>query len=162
VFGPQKGATARDIPRLERRLAGLDFPAEVAEHPGAGAAGGIGAMLLHMGATLTSGIKLVLELTGWHDQLRDAGLVITGEGTVDHSSLEGKVVSGVAYAAVSAGVPVVVFGGRVVPEAADALRRAGVAAVLPLSGEPRRAANDLRLLGDSLAHLTDIRIGAAA
>ena len=119
VFGPQKGAAPDDIPLLEARLAALGFPPEVAQHPGAGAAGGLGAMLLSMGAELVSGIDLVLELTGWHEQLRGADLVITGEGSVDGSTADGKAVSGIVAAASGAGVPVVVFGGLVDPDAAE-------------------------------------------
>ena len=56
-------------------------------------------MLLAMGATIESGIELVLSLTGWQHAAESADLVITGEGTVDLSSTEGKVVSGVIAAA---------------------------------------------------------------
>jgi glycerate kinase len=150
VFGPQKGAAPDDIPLLEARLVALDFPPDVAQHPGAGAAGGLGAMLLSMGADLVSGIDLVLDLTGWHAALADADLVITGEGSVDGSTADGKAVSGVVSAASGAGVPVVVFGGLVDPDAAASLRARGVAEVVALSGDIRAAARDLFDLGRRL------------
>ncbi len=125
---------------------------------GAGAAGGLGAMLLAMGATLTSGIELVMQRVGLGKQLRGADLVITGEGSVDASSTEGKVVSGVCAAAKAALVPPVVFGGRVDPATADFLRGSGVAAVLSLSGDPGRARVDCRALGQMLANLTDLAV----
>jgi glycerate kinase len=149
VFGPQKGASPSDVVHLERRLADLDHPADIRDHPGAGAAGGLGAMLLAMGARIESGIELVLSLTGWAEAAASADLVVTGEGTVDLSSTEGKVVSGVITAA--AGLPVVVFGGRVHADGAAALRRLGAADVVPLSGTITAAAQDLRRLGEELA-----------
>jgi glycerate kinase len=150
VYGPQKGAAPDDIPLLEERLAGIGFPREIAEHPGAGAAGGLGAMLLSMGAELVSGIDLVLELTGWHAALAEADLVITGEGSVDGSTTDGKAVSGVVAAASEAGVPVVVFGGLVDPDAAASLRARGATEVVALSGDIGRAAEDLFALGRRL------------
>jgi glycerate kinase len=161
VFGPQKGARPADIPRLEARLASMGFAPEITRRPGAGAAGGLGAMLLSMGAEITSGIELVLDLTGWHDAVRRADLVVTGEGCVDLSSTEGKVVSGVCAAADASGVPAVVFGGLVQPDGADRLREAGAIGVIPLSGRPTHAAADLTDLGSTLAHLTNVRIGTA-
>ncbi len=150
VFGPQKGAAPDDIPLLEARLAGIGFPREIAEHPGAGAAGGLGAMLLSMGAELVSGIDLVLELTGWHASLAEADLVVTGEGSVDGSTADGKAVSGIVTAASGAGVPVVVFGGLVDPDAAASLRARGVTEVVALSGDIGSAAEDLFALGRRL------------
>jgi len=149
VFGPQKGASPSDIIHLERRLADLDHPADIRDHPGAGAAGGLGAMLLAMGAQIESGIDLVLSLTRWAEAATSADLVVTGEGTVDLSSTEGKVVSGVIAAA--AGLPVVVFGGRVHADGAAALRRLGAADVVPLSGNITAAVDDLRRLGEEVA-----------
>jgi glycerate kinase len=150
VFGPQKGATPDDIPLLEARLAALDLPPDVVRRPGAGAAGGLGAMLLSMGADLVPGIDLVLELTGWHAALAGADLVITGEGSVDRSTADGKAVSGIVTAASGAGVPVVVFGGLVDPDAAADLRSRGATEVVALSGDIGSASADLFALGRRL------------
>jgi glycerate kinase len=112
-------------------------------------------MLLAMGGTIESGIELVLSLTGWHDVARAATVAVTGEGTVDLSSTEGKVVSGVLDAARPTGLPVVVFGGRVVPEGAVALTELGADGVVALGGRIADAADDLFALGVSVASRVD-------
>ncbi|MET8146809.1 glycerate kinase [Actinoplanes sp. NPDC049668] len=119
VYGPQKGATREDVLRLD---AALDHFAGVLEKaldvqdlrtlPGGGAAGGIGAALLALGARVTSGIALVTTLIGLEEQLDAADLVITGEGSFDHQSLRGKVAAGVAGGARDRGLPCVVVAGR--------------------------------------------------
>ncbi|MDQ7993313.1 MAG: glycerate kinase [Propionicimonas sp.] len=120
VFGPQKGADAAMVELLDRQLrAGAaaiarDLGVEVADVPGAGAAGGLGAGLLaFFGATLRQGIDVVLDAVGFDHQLTGADLVITGEGRLDAQSLSGKVVVGVARRASSRGVPVVAVVGQV-------------------------------------------------
>jgi glycerate kinase len=119
IYGPQKGATEEDIFRLDAALeqfAGVLEQAfgvtdlEVA--PGGGAAGGIGAALIALGGRVTSGIGLVSALIGLAEELDEAGLVITGEGSFDHQSLRGKVVAGIANAARDRGLPCVVVCGR--------------------------------------------------
>jgi glycerate 2-kinase len=108
-------------------------------------------MLLAMGGAIESGIGLVLSLTGWADAASTAGVAVTGEGTVDLSSTEGKVVSGVLAAAAPSQLPVVVFGGRVQPDGAAALRELGAVDVRPLSGRIADAADDLYALGVHVA-----------
>lgn len=140
VYGPQKGATVRDVAELE---IGLARWAEVVERelgvsysntPGAGAAGGIGfAALAFLSASLRPGIELLLDLLGFADAIRGATLVITGEGSLDAQTLHGKAPAGVAAAARQAGVPVVAVCGRSELDGA-ALRAAGIAAAYPLTG----------------------------
>lgn len=122
VYGPQKGATARDIEVLDAVLAGWaatlerhmpHCPRDLARQKGAGAAGGLGAAVLALGGKIISGIDLVLGETGLKSEIAKSGLVITGEGSFDHQSLRGKVIAGVAGAAQGAGVPCVVLAGRV-------------------------------------------------
>ncbi|GIJ68730.1 glycerate kinase family protein [Virgisporangium ochraceum] len=122
IFGPQKGAELEDVMRLDAALERFASvlerdlercPPELAARPGAGAAGGIGAALLALGGTVESGIGLVRAAVGLDAQLDDADVVITGEGSFDHQSLRGKVVSGVAAGARDRGVPCVVLAGRV-------------------------------------------------
>jgi glycerate kinase len=80
---------------------------------GAGAAGGVGfAAITVLNATARPGIDLMLELTGFAAHLPGAGLVITGEGSLDEQTLHGKAPAGVAAAARTAGVPVVAVAGR--------------------------------------------------
>ena len=119
VFGPQKGASPDDVRLLEAALgrwADLLEPytgRQVREAPGAGAAGGLGAALLALGAHREPGVALVRELVGLERALAGADLVLTGEGTFDATSLSGKVVSGVAEAAAAQGVPCLVLAGQV-------------------------------------------------
>jgi len=113
VYGPQKGASPRDVKLLE---AGLARWADVAEEacgatardaPGAGAAGGLGfAALLFLGARMRPGIELLLEMLSFGEQLDGARLVITGEGSLDAQSLHGKAPVGVARAAAAHDPPV--------------------------------------------------------
>lgn len=119
VFGPQKGADDLAVRRLERSLTRwADVLAELAgrdvrEVPGAGAAGGLGAALVALGATVESGAGVVRRLTGLDAALDQAQLVITGEGSFDFQSLRGKLVTRVAGAASERGVPCVVLAGVV-------------------------------------------------
>ena len=119
-FGPQKGADQATVMELEgslesfsravgRRADGKD-PAVAL---GAGAAGGLGYALLHLGATRVPGISTVLETVDLAGQVGRADLVVTGEGAFDWQSLRGKVVSGVAAAALEQGRGCVVLAGRV-------------------------------------------------
>lgn len=136
VFGPQKGASPAEVEVLEAALARFaevlerdlpTCPPGLARLPGAGAAGGLGAALLALGGRCESGIGLIHRLTGFDAALADCDLVITGEGSFDHQSLRGKVVSGVAAAARARGLPCVVVAGRVSVDQAEAAE-AGIAA----------------------------------
>ena len=133
LFGPQKGATPELIHELEARFRGHPF-GEVA---GSGAAGGLGAAFASLGAELVPGAELVLELTGFDPSGYD--LVVTGEGTVDETTWEGKAPAAVRRACARAGIDCVLFGGRVY--GGDAV---------PLSGRPDRAYDDLVTLGMQL------------
>ncbi len=133
VFGPQKGASQRDIAVLEAALARWATLTEaatgqdVAATPGAGAAGGTGfAALAYLGARLVPGARLLLDLTGFDAALAGADLVITGEGSLDRQTLGGKAPIGVAGAAAARGIPVAVVAGRI-ELARDELATAGFA-----------------------------------
>jgi glycerate 2-kinase len=143
VFGPQKGASAADVALLERRLALLPDLVPYADLPGAGAAGGLGAALAALGAELVPGAEWVLDALRLERHLGWADLVVTGEGRLDETTRAGKAPAAVAAAAASRGVRCVVFGGVV----ADPLPGAETVA---LSGDPARAADDLRELGEEL------------
>ncbi|MBS2534149.1 glycerate kinase [Catenulispora sp. NF23] len=124
VFGPQKGATDDDVQRLD---AALTHFAELAgaigqepgairrtlDAPGAGAGGGLGYGLMLLGGRRVPGIGTVIAETGLADLIAGADLVITGEGRFDHSSLGGKVPTGVAEAALASGRPCIVLAGLV-------------------------------------------------
>jgi len=120
VFAPQKGAGAAEVGILDeglRRLADVvrrDLGTDVEAMPGAGAAGGAGAgAVALLGARLVPGIDLVLDLVGFDGALEGAGLVVTGEGSLDEQSLGGKAPVGVARRAAATAVPVVVLAGRI-------------------------------------------------
>jgi glycerate kinase len=94
--------------------------------PGAGAAGGLGAGLIAFcGATITSGVDLIAALAALADKVRDADLVLTGEGSFDGQTARGKAPSGVARIATEIGVPVVVVAGRL--SGSEAMEGRGVA-----------------------------------
>jgi glycerate kinase len=141
VFGPQKGADAAAVDELERRLASLEELGPYRDLPGAGAGGGLGAAFAALGAELCDGGLLVLDAIGFDELARDADLVVTGEGTVDATTMEGKAPAAVLGRCAELGVRAELFGGLV---------RDGVEA-RALSGEPGRAARDLEELGEELA-----------
>jgi len=151
AFGPQKGATPELVEELERRLASMAELRPFAECEGAGAAGGLGAALMALGAQVEPGLPLVLGAVGFDAHARNATAVVTGEGAIDATSAEGKVVGGVVEACVRAGVRCVAFGGVVEPEGETALRRLGAADVLALSGDPSRAREDLGAIAGRVA-----------
>ena len=101
VFGPQKGADEIAVRLLTHRLIALRgwyqrwYGVDLDEHDGTGAAGGLGGALLAIGGALVSGFAEVADRVGLDTYLRDADLVLTGEGRLDATSLEGKVVGGV-------------------------------------------------------------------
>ncbi|CAM3626139.1 glycerate kinase [Rouxiella silvae] len=118
IFGPQKGATPEMIKQLDgylKHYAGVikrDLGIDVEEVPGAGAAGGMGAALYGFcNAELRQGIEIVTEALGLDALVRDATLVITGEGRIDSQSINGKVPIGVARVAKRYNKPVIAIGG---------------------------------------------------
>lgn len=117
VFGPQKGATRAQVAMLTRRLERLtqmfenDFGVDVTAIAGGGAAGGLGAALGALGGTLLPGFELVADELDLYDHLEGADLVITGEGCLDDTSSDGKVVGGIASIAAEQGLPVLAIVG---------------------------------------------------
>lgn len=121
--------------RLLRVPEGVRTFGSVLGVPGAGAAGGLGAALLALGAELRSGVETVLDLIGFDERVRDADLVITGEGNMDEQSAAGKAPVGVARRANRYGKPVVaVVGGRA--DNLDAVYGQGIDLVLPVCRRP--------------------------
>ena len=114
VYAPQKGATPEQVQVLDAGLRSLstilqDIKLEItdlANIPGAGAAGGLGAgCIAFLSATLKSGIELILELCQFEKHINDTNLIITGEGKLDSQSFSGKVLSGIKRK--SADVPII-------------------------------------------------------
>lgn len=146
-FAPQKGASPAQVRLLESRLERLvqlyreTHGVDVSTIPGAGAAGGLAGGLLALGATLVPGFDMVADEVGLHDLLRESDLVITGEGQLDATSFDGKVVGGVVDLARASGIPVAAICGRVDPSAreSDDFGRidAGVVSLADVFGEDR-------------------------
>lgn len=136
VFGPQKGATPDQVVMLE---AGLSHLAAIVRAQtgfdmtglaGGGAAGGLGAgAAAFLRAELTPGIDAIMRASKLKEALQDADWCLTGEGSFDTQSLDGKVVSGVATSARQAGIPTVVIAGRVKAQPDD-YRPHGIRAAL--------------------------------
>jgi len=145
VFGPQKGASAEQVLELEERRRGLEMP--TADRPGAGAGGGIGAMLMLLGAAAVSGAALVASEVGLPDALRDADLCITAEGRIDRQTLRGKIVGHVADLCRGIDVQCIAVGGIVEPVAAEELRRRG--SDTHEQGDLERAGRELALRSSS-------------
>lgn len=130
IFGPQKGVKPEERPALDAAMSsyadataaalGRDFR----DTPGAGAAGGLGfAFLAYLRGELKPGIQLVLDAIGLEECLKDADLVVTGEGCLDEQTVFGKTPAGVARCAKGLGVPVVALAGGIRPGAEVCNRR---------------------------------------
>jgi len=118
VYGPQKGASPEVVRELDAALANYarvverDLGVSVADAPGAGAAGGLGAGLIaFLGAEIRPGVEVVAKVVRLRELLADADLVLTGEGRLDGQTRYGKTVAGVARLASEAGAPVLVVPG---------------------------------------------------
>ncbi|MEW4307713.1 glycerate kinase [Rossellomorea marisflavi] len=116
IFGPQKGATPEVVRTLDGNLAHLASitigGSEVASIAGTGAAGGLGfALLAFLKAELNRGIDIVLKAVNFSDKVKDASLVITGEGRIDGQTIYGKTPIGVAKSAKVYDIPVIGIAG---------------------------------------------------
>jgi glycerate kinase len=119
VFGPQKGAALDEIDALERSLAKLadvvskDFKLDYRDEPGAGAAGGLGFGLMSFcGAKIRPGFDVVAEVVDLESKIEAVDVVITGEGSLDRQTLEGKTPAGVARLAHKLGKRIFAIVGR--------------------------------------------------
>ncbi len=122
-FAPQKGATAGDVELLDAALASfarvcatevqVDTGRDLTIEAGAGAAGGLGFGLLTIGGVRVRGIAMVCDIVSMEAAIAECDLVVTGEGCCDWQSLRGKVVTGVATAALAQSKPVVLIAGKV-------------------------------------------------
>ena len=142
VFGPQKGLAAENIPLMDAwlshyaELTKTVNPSADETYPGCGAAGGLGfAFLSYLPAELSSGIELVMRATGLEQHMKDADIVITGEGRLDGQSCMGKAPVGVAALAKKYGKPVIAVAGGVTKEASS-LHEYGIDAFFPIVRTP--------------------------
>jgi glycerate kinase len=142
IFGPQKGASPRQVLALDAALGHFaDRSAQVLaddwrDYPGCGAAGGMGfAAKAFLNASFRPGVEVVADLTGLELALQGADLVITGEGRFDAQTLRGKTPFGVARIAQREGVPVIVLAGTLGEGYAD-LYEHGISAAFALASGP--------------------------
>lgn len=138
VFGPQKGADPEMIRQMDgwladyAKIAKKNFPKADPEYPGTGAAGGLGfAFLTFTNAVLESGIKIVLDETRLEDYIREADIVVTGEGRLDGQTVMGKAPVGVAEIAKRYNKKVVAFAGSVAKDG-GACNEHGIDAFFPI------------------------------
>lgn len=139
VYGPQKGVKEEEKPELDAKM--RHFAGETAKYlgkdyrsmEGAGAAGGLGFAFVSYfpNVTLKSGIEIVMDAVGLEEEIRDANLVVTGEGRLDSQTGMGKLPVGIARLAKKYGKPVIAFAGSVT-EDAGVCNQAGIDAFFPI------------------------------
>jgi len=142
IYGPQKGATPEMIAQMDEWLAKYAaltkevLPAADALIPGTGAAGGMGfALLAYLNATLVSGVELVIRETALEEHVKEADVIVTGEGRLDGQSYMGKAPIGVAKLAKKHDKPVVAFSGCVTEDAVGCNAH-GIDAFFPILKAP--------------------------
>ncbi len=161
VYGPQKGATPEMVKKLDRyldRYADIikrDLDIGVKEEPGAGAAGGLGAGLMaFLNAELRSGIDIVIEASKLEEHLRDADLVITGEGKIDGQTIYGKTPIGVARTAKKYGIPVIGIGGGISDDASVVYDN-GIDALMSIVSYPMSLESAMKQAYDLVANAAE-------
>lgn len=142
IYGPQKGADPKMVEILDqgmRHFANLVndyFNIDLQKVPGSGAAGGLGgAFHVFLNAQLTPGIELLFETIGMNTIVKDADLIITGEGKIDHQSAMGKVIYGIGRLGKEKNIPVVALCGTYTNEIST-LYSIGITAVFSILTEP--------------------------
>ncbi len=162
IFGPQKGASAEQLDLLEEALTRLaevvarDLGIDYRDEPGAGAAGGLGFGLMSFcAAQVRPGFEVVAENVGLEAAVRDADVVVTGEGKLDEQTLEGKALTGISRVARSAGKPVFAIVGSANENARELFDAVFVLAEPPVTEAEamRNAPALLRSRGRELARL---------
>ncbi|MCK4241573.1 MAG: glycerate kinase, partial [Candidatus Atribacteria bacterium] len=142
VYGPQKGATPEVIEELDESLAHFaeiikrDLNKDIKDIPGAGAAGGLGAGLMaFLDAELRPGIEIIIEIVKLEQAIKDADLVITGEGKIDSQTIYGKAPIGVAKIAKKYNVPVIAVA-AIISDDADIVHQYGINTLIKISEPP--------------------------
>lgn len=166
VYGPQKGAASELISFLDQNLRHLseaiknDLGKDISMIPGSGAAGGLGGGLLaFLNAKIQPGIEIVMKLTGFEEKVRNADLVITGEGATDSQTLFGKVPFGVAQVAKKYAKPVICISGALGNGYED-LYDAGIDAVFSIVNRPMSLEEAMEKGGELLEKTTENAVRA--
>jgi len=166
IYGPQKGATPEMVEQLENGLCNLadivesQLNKDIKDIPGAGAAGGLSAgAVAFMDAKLVSGIDTLIKESSLESEIEDADCVITGEGSFDHQSLMGKVISGICKIAQRTNTKVAVIAGQVSVSESE-YKKHGVATAVPCRKEGMSLdyamENPEKLLSEATKELTMI------
>lgn len=171
IYGPQKGADGDMVRKLDSNL--VHFSAvireqlgkEVDEVPGAGAAGGLGAGLMaFLSGRLMPGFDMIADAVNLEEKIKQADLVITGEGKIDSQTQFGKTPFGVAQLALKHGKPVIGIAGTV-EEGADVMYNMGFDVILPILEKPsdlddaiRHAEELLKRSGERIARLISLNL----
>ena len=142
IYGPQKGATPEMTKELDESLAYFaeiikrDLHKDVKDIPGAGAAGGLGASLIaFLNAELRPGIDIMIEIAKLEQAIKDADLVVTGEGKIDSQTIYGKAPIGVARIAKKYNIPVIAVA-AIISDDADIVHQYGINTLIKISEPP--------------------------
>ncbi len=142
IYGPQKGATQEVIEELDKSLAHFaeiikrDLHKDIKDIPGAGAAGGLGASLIaFLDAELRPGIDIMIEIVKLEQAIKDADLVLTGEGKIDSQTIYGKAPIGVAKIAKKYNIPVIAVA-AIIGDDADIVHQHGIDNLIKVSEPP--------------------------
>ena len=163
VYAKQKGASDNMLPILDSNLSNYaavikaSLKKDLKHVPGTGAAGGTAiGLLAFLDATLTPGITLITELLQLEKHIKEAQLVVTGEGRIDAQTLHGKTIMGIASLAKKNSVPVLVFTGSIGPGISEIYDR-GVTAIFSIVNKPMSLEtaikNAAQLLEASVTHV---------
>lgn len=166
VFARQKGANDAVVHLLD---AGLRHFSEVvaqtigryfSQEPGAGAAGGLGfGAMAFLGASVRSGAETIMEIVGFEEALKTAGIVITGEGKLDGQTRHGKMVATVGQKAKTAGIPVVAICG-VVDATAEELDKLGILKAMQLKKQGESLESSISRTGTALEKAAEMILKA--
>lgn len=144
IYGPQKGATPKITEELDKSLAYFakvikrDLHKDIKDIPGTGAAGGLGASLIaFLNAELRPGIEIIIEVVKLEQAIKDADLVITGEGKIDSQTIYGKAPIGVAKIAKKYNIPVIAVA-AIIGDDADIVHQYGISSLISVFGQPMR------------------------
>lgn len=164
IYARQKGATDSDIAQLDKALEHFatilkrQFHKEVAQLPGAGAAGGLGAgAVVFLNATLRPGVDMILDYTNFEKELQEADVVITGEGKIDAQTLHGKLIHGITQRAAQHQIPVIALCGTL-DATPEQIHRIGLKAAFSILQQPESLAKALKHTSTYLQH-TAFHIG---
>jgi len=172
VYGPQKGIPPEKLDQAEAgllhvaKIAAAHFQKDDSEHPGAGAAGGLGfGLMTFCGATLESGFDCIAETLHAAEQIAKADLVITGEGSLDAQTLEGKTPMGVSQLARKYGIPIYALAGKISDEdqlrehfdGMESILKPGLSLEEAIANAPALLEQAAKRLAESISHDSKIQ-----